>query len=93
MKMTKIVNCEMPDCAYNRGGECHAIAITVGSPCAMCDTYLHSAHKGGVIGETAGVGACKMSGCKANVDFECSADEVHVKPHGKHPDCASFKPR
>jgi len=93
MKMPKVLDCDMTDCAYNRDKKCHALAITVGSPCAMCDTYLHSARKGGVDDETGGVGACRMADCAANVDLECTAKGIHVKHHGKHPDCASFKPR
>ena len=93
MKMPKVLDCSMENCAYNKGKRCHAMAITVGSPCAMCDTYLRSTHKGGVAAETGGVGACKMEDCKANVDLQCTGKGIHVKPHGSHPDCASFTPR
>ncbi|MHC4252880.1 MAG: DUF1540 domain-containing protein [Planctomycetota bacterium] len=93
MKMPKVLDCSMADCAYNKDKKCHAMAITVGSPCAMCDTYLRASQKGGVAGKSGGVGACKMEQCRANVDLECTADGIHVKPHGSHPDCASFKAR
>ncbi|MHC5053768.1 MAG: DUF1540 domain-containing protein [Planctomycetota bacterium] len=92
-KVSKVIDCSMADCAYNTSNQCHAMAITVGSECPMCDTYVEGEQKGGLDDAAGGVGACKMASCKANVDLECTADGIHVQQHGSHPDCASFTPR
>ena len=92
-KVSKVIDCSMATCAYNASGQCHTMAITVGSECPMCDTYVERAQKAGLEDETGGVGACKMASCKANVDLECTADGIHVQQHGAHPDCASYTPR
>lgn len=41
----------------------------------------------------AGVGACKVTGCKHNRDFECQAEEIAIGFHGDHPDCLTFAKR
>ncbi|MDW4909241.1 hypothetical protein RB628_28850 [Streptomyces sp. ADMS] len=61
-------------CAYNRDRACHALAITVGDILhAHCDTFFTSPAKGGDRSATGRVGACKMSDCRHNIDFECRA--------------------
>jgi hypothetical protein len=73
---------------------CHAMAITVGDGvCPTCDTFLDHSQKGGVMDMTGGVGACKVSECKFNDAFECSAPGIKVTPHGGHPDCSTYQHR
>jgi len=89
-KMPRISACEQGECSFNSKGSCHAIAITVGdgNHHAMCDTAMIGAHKGGVAGETGGVGACKEGDCRFNRDYECTAKEVDVGIHAGEHDCA-----
>lgn len=91
-KMSKISACEVTDCSYNKGRQCHALAITVGGPeaCACCDTYLHKPGKGGTADVSAGVGACKVDDCKFNMSLECSAPDIKVGLHHGHADCKTF---
>jgi hypothetical protein len=42
---------------------------------------------------TAGVGACKVSGCLNNSDYECDAPNIHVGMKGGTPDCLTFMAR
>ncbi len=83
----------MDDCAYNKSSECHAMAITVGGKTPICDTCMKSTIKGGVLDMTAGVGACKVEGCKFNEMLECSASGIHVERHTDHAECNTFTAR
>lgn len=92
MKMTKVMKCNVKDCAYNMDDCCHTIAITVGdgnNP--MCDTFCQSTMKGGDSSSLAGVGACKVSACKHNTKLECQAPEITVGYCGQEPDCLTFE--
>ncbi|MBF0315467.1 MAG: DUF1540 domain-containing protein [Oligoflexia bacterium] len=73
------VNCKVNDCVYNSSEACHARAITVGdSNTPHCDTFLKSAIHVKNKSTHAGVGACKVSNCKFNEDFECITDGINV---------------
>jgi hypothetical protein len=92
-KMTSIAGCNVSGCAYNKDNACHAMAITVGGPndeCPLCDTFMPSAHHGGVLDMVGGVGACKAESCTHNQDFECSMPTIRVGQHEGHPDCLTF---
>lgn len=93
MKMPKVMDCTVSDCAYNSAKACHAMAITVGDNpnLPICDTYLQSSIHGGVKDMTAGVGACKTAVCSFNKDFECSAPNIHVGKKQGVPDCLTFR--
>lgn len=93
MEMPKVLDCTVTGCAYNNNDECHAMAITIGDPTntPACDTFFEAERHGGVKDMTAGVGACKCSGCGHNKDYECSADEIHVAMNGNRPDCMTFE--
>lgn len=92
MKMPKVMECSAENCAYNSGKSCHAMAITVGEPAGgpSCDTFFAAEKHGGVLDMTAGVGACKLSDCKFNKDYECSASSITVGMHKGQPDCMTF---
>lgn len=94
-KMPQVKDCTISDCAYNSKKTCHAMAITIGDKPddPVCDTYFHSEVHGGISNLTAGVGACKTSGCSYNRDFECAAPAIHVGLKGAHPDCLTFESR
>lgn len=93
--MTRIAECDVTNCAYNKHNSCHTLAITVGGPeeCPHCDTYVNSVPSGGIPDMKAGVGACKVSSCSHNDALECSASSVKVGWHMDHPDCKTFHAR
>ena len=93
MKMPRILDCSMSDCAYNTDNMCHALAITVGASAPMCDTFLKLGKKGGIKDATGSVGACKVENCRFNDALECAADGIHVGRHSDHPECDTFAPR
>ncbi len=94
MEMSKIEDCAVADCAYNRDNMCHAIGITVGDgEDPACDTFL------GMSGEEAamcvrdaeaGVGACKMVDCRFNGCLQCGAEAVNVMAGTAGPRCGTF---
>lgn len=94
-EMARITECDVTDCAYNKHNSCHTMAITVGGPedCPHCDTYVVSAHTGGIPDMKAGVGACKVSSCSHNDSLECNAGMIKVGWHQNHPDCKTFHAR
>ncbi|MGM0576161.1 MAG: DUF1540 domain-containing protein [Myxococcota bacterium] len=89
-RMTEVSGCIVADCTYNRHGGCHARGITVGDgQTPNCDTFFTSqmhAREGG----QAGVGACKVTSCRHNNDFECSADAVKIGFEGDHARCLTY---
>lgn len=93
MKMPMIKQCSMLDCAYNMDAKCHTMAITVGGPAPLCDTYLKSAKKGGDREVMAGVGACKVSTCVHNSSLECISDNIQIGNHADHAECDTFRER
>jgi hypothetical protein len=83
--------CDARSCAYNVEQSCHARAITIGEGIhAACDTFFSSERHARDTSHTAGVGACKVTGCRYNSDLECSAETIRVSNHA---DCATFAPR
>jgi len=92
-KMPQIINCIVTECAYNSNNMCRAMAITVGSACAACDTFTKQSQKAGIPDATGSVGACKISSCKYNDALECTANGIHVGRHEDHAECNTFSPR
>jgi len=94
MSMSKISDCSVTDCAYNKDKKCHTLAITVGNAhCAMCDTFTQMDKKAGDPAIIGGVGACRAESCRFNMSLECTAGSIHVGLHKGHPDCTSFTAR
>lgn len=93
MKMPRVIDCSVTDCAYNSNSMCHAMAITVGSSTPLCDTFFKKERKGGAMDVIGGVGACKVESCKFNDSFECTADGIHVARHADKAECDTFSPR
>jgi len=94
MSMPKISSCEVTDCSYNSDKKCHTMAITVGDQsCAMCDTFTKMSKKGGDVGVTGAVGACRADNCKYNKSLECTAGNIMVGLHSSHADCKTFSAR
>lgn len=83
MKQTISINvvarCTVPECIFNRDGECYARAITIGNGNhAECETFLSGNHHIPTNQQKAGVGACKSKRCLHNRDFACDAEQVYV---------------
>ena len=94
MQMPIVANCRVDDCAYNMDHCCHTGAITIGHQAyPRCDTFCHSTVKGGDMGSTAGVGACKVSICKHNKSLECLTPEIAVGYSEQEPYCLTFESR
>jgi hypothetical protein len=90
IKMSVVAECAIAECAYNSNKACHAIAITIGDgDRPLCDTFFISPKHGG-IKETAGVGACKVSVCRHNTDFECGAASIRVGHEENYGKCMTF---
>ena len=94
--MPSIKTCLAHECGYNTKDGCRAKAITVGDGSNPgCDTFFSipdkSAHAKSE-GRTAGVGACKVNGCKFNDDYECMADEIIVGG-SRDACCDTYAPR
>lgn len=94
VEMPVVAECVVAECAYNVNKGCHARAITIGDGTHPgCDTYMGSAGHTRRAQMTAGVGACKISGCKFNDDFECMADSINVGYQGTMVHCLTYFPR
>jgi hypothetical protein len=91
--MPAVSQCAVTECAYNAGAACHAKAVTIGDgDNPGCDTYFtNSKHTHRA--RTAGVGACKVMGCKHNDDFECSADAINVGFNSSEINCLTYASR
>ena len=90
--MPQVRACAITDCAYNVDKSCHARAITIGDgvhpgcDTAFLDAPLHTQDTNRI----AGVGACKVSGCRYNDDLECDAESIEVGFVGKGINCLTY---
>jgi len=92
--MPPVSECVVAECAYNHHKACHARAITVGDGVHPgCDTYIGSAGHTKHSQLCAGVGACKVTGCTHNDDFECMAESINVGYQGTMVHCLTYHPR
>lgn len=91
LEMTQVNTCNQRMCAYNKGNACHARAITIGDGLSpMCDTFFISKAHCNDTSHLAGVGACKVSACTHNSDFECQAELIDVAVAGGEVKCMTF---
>lgn len=95
IEMPLVRKCEVLECTYNTGSACHAKAITVGANVHPdCGTYFSAgASHSRATDITAGVGACKMSDCSYNDDYECVAQEIMVGFRMDKPNCMTYTHR
>lgn len=90
--MSRIAECDVTDCAYNKHNSCHTLAITVGGRKSVRSaTPMSSARTAAVFRICMGVGACKVASCKHNELLECNAFTVKIGWHQNHPDCRTFE--
>jgi hypothetical protein len=85
-----IIDCQSKECSFNHEGKCRTIAINVGGPEPLCDTFVNSSIKGGLLSATAKVGACKVDYCAHNKALECAIDAIHVVSRNGQALCGSF---
>jgi len=91
IEMPDVMRCEAAECAYNTENACRALAITIGDGTFPgCDTFLGSASSSPDASRIAGVGACKVTGCKHNRGLDCQADAVVVAHGTPVPACQTF---
>jgi hypothetical protein len=93
MKTVNVLDCSVLKCAYNISNKCHTPAITVGSMCPRCESYMKGSAKGGDPGVNGMVGSCHESSCKFNESLECGAPGIHIGEHMWHADCKTFAKR
>jgi hypothetical protein len=92
LEMAPVTMCGAHQCAYNVYRACHAKAITIGDgQNPGCDTFFGANDHANDVKRIAGVGACKVSDCQYNTDYECIAKgiEVRVTHDGIH--CLTFR--
>lgn len=88
ISMPFVSECKVSECAYNVNNSCHAKAITIGDGVHPgCDTFFGTARHTRDAARTAGIGACKVIGCKFNDDYECMADHISVGRVGDSVEC------
>jgi len=89
--MPVVAECSAAACVYNAEGRCHAKAITIGDGMhPACDTFMDADRHARDRQRISGVGACKVSICRHNEDYECAADNIAVGPEGGHVQCLTF---
>ncbi len=94
MQMSKVMKCDVEDCAYNTEHGCHTPAITIGDEAnPHCDTFCKSGMHGGEASCQASVGACKVSCCTYNSELECQSPSISVGYQGQEPSCTTYKAR
>lgn len=93
IEMPYVEECKVNDCAYNVKDKCHARAITIGNGVTPgCDTSLLGVSRHAREEQHyAGVGACKVTKCTFNQDYECSAESISVGFSGKQINCLTFE--
>lgn len=97
VEMPLVKECSVGECGYNANSSCHARAITIGQKVHPdCDTYFSladpSAHSK-ANQRQAGVGACKMSECLHNDDYECVAEKISVGHVMDRINCLTYSQR
>ncbi|MBS1187795.1 MAG: hypothetical protein H6R04_1813 [Burkholderiaceae bacterium] len=97
IEMPVVSDCSISDCGYNAGNACHARAITVGHKVHPdCGTYFSlsasAAHSKGKPTPT-GVGACSVSNCRHNEDYECVANKISIGQVVDRINCLTYAQR
>lgn len=92
MEMPEIRSCSVRECFYNEDNMCHANAVTIGSPCPQCDTFIQS-NEHAEPASVGRVGACHEADCVYNEMLSCTALGVTVGHHDGHADCFTYASR
>jgi hypothetical protein len=93
VEMPLISECDATHCVYNLNSACHAKAITVGDGVMPgCDTFMKGSGHVKNSSINGGVGACKVSVCSFNTDFECFAEGISIAQQGDMIHCMTYLP-
>jgi hypothetical protein len=91
IEIPMVSECAIKHCGYNVNNSCHAKAITIGDGINPgCDTFFDSGKHSRETKRRAGVGACKVTACKCNEDFECTAESITVGLNKEEINCLTF---
>ena len=94
LEMPLVSECSVDECTYNVDRACHARAITIGDGVHPgCDTFFRAAGHSKESHRIAGVGACKVTACQHNDDYECVAEDIHVGFEGSSINCLTYATR
>ena len=93
MNLPDVIDCNVGQCAYNQESKCHSGAINIGNREPVCDTYVEAEIKGGFQKSLTKIGACKMSDCRFNGNYECLSAGIKVGAVNRHALCMNFKVR
>jgi hypothetical protein len=85
-----VTHCQVENCSYNRYGNCKTIGINVSGPEPLCDTYIVTRSKAGVVNKKAYVGACKVANCLNNEALECMLKGITVVFRDNQAMCGAF---
>lgn len=94
LDMPIVSQCQATECAYNVRNSCHARAITIGGGLHPgCDTFFSNRAHTRDKKRIAGVGACKIAGCRHNEDYECCASDIRVGFQDSDINCLTYAAR
>ncbi len=94
IEMPLVKKCDAQNCGFNVIKNCHAKAITIGDNSNPgCDTFMDSTRHTHESKRLAGVGACKVIGCKFNRDYECTTENITVGLIDGEVKCRTYIPR
>lgn len=91
MLMSKIVGCNVDQCAYNEKERCGALAINVGGSGPVCKAFINAATKCRMPDVSGSVGACKQKDCEYNDCLLCGAADIRVRWNDGKAVCGTFK--
>ncbi|MBD3343967.1 MAG: DUF1540 domain-containing protein [Chitinivibrionales bacterium] len=91
LEISDVIECDVEECVFNTDKKCHTMAIMVGGPDPLCDTYMSGSKKSGSGDLFAKVGTCKIGQCKYNSEYECQAHGITVVPKGSKAFCGTYE--
>jgi len=94
IEMPIVSECAATECAYNHDKACQARAISIGDGIHPgCDTFGEGSQRAKPSMGSAGIGACKTTGCKFNEGLECMTDSIKVGHVQNQVNCMTFSAR
>ncbi len=89
--VSDVSRCLETSCVFNTDEKCHTMAINVGGPEPLCDTFMTGSMKGGDQDMLAKVGTCKVAQCRYNNAYECEAVNISIVDKDGKPVCGTYK--
>lgn len=85
----QVLTCMAESCSYNRGEECCAPIVEVGSDHQVCDMYTTQPVQSA--GAEPMIQDCFVTDCHFNQSKACKASGVTFTEHKGHADCGTFR--